>query len=928
MQRVVCGVKAFIFLILAHNLYAQNPVGVSTPVLHPKHGFFNSPVDVSIQTSAINAQILYTTDGSEPNEQNHKVYADFIHLEKTTVLRARIKNSENKLDPVTTQTYIFPDDVINQTNSPPGYPATWGPYTAIAGFAIADYEMDPEITQDIKYASKIKESLLSLPTVSLVTNKNNLFGQENNAQTGGVYIYTGAPGNGEVPVAGKDWERPVSMEFFNSPDQLDFQINCGMELHGGHSRRPEKSPKHSFRIKFKTEYGPSKLEHRVFGDTAATNFNSLVLSAGFGNTIVHWQHSERTRMQLTRDSWAKDTQLFMGHPAGHGRFVHLYLNGLYWGIYNLMEHLNEDFAESYLGGSDNDFDIIKDYAEVVAGNGAAWNTLLQLASADLTNNTNYFKLLGKNSDGSTSVNLPALIDPESLADYMILNFYGGNTDWDHHNWIAIRNQNLSDKGFKFFAWDSEHILKNLSDNTLPENNPGRPSYLFRQMIKNTTFQELFRNRIQMHCFNGGALTVQATTNRLTKRSSEIESAIVAEAARWGDYRRDVHPYATDGPFILYTPEVWQKENQYLLTTYFPQRTQIFIQQLKSAGLFQNTQAPEVLINGKEIYSNRIRSGDLLTFVASQGTIYYSLNGEDPILGNGISYTKEITLQQSALLKARVLKDTQWSALTEILFFNPVELSNLRVTEIQYHPLPDGVFSSNDLEYIELKNTGNTPLDLSYLKLDSGIHYNFANKTFIQPGQFIVLASHAVGFKKRYGFSPWAEFQGQLGNDGDVIAIKSNTQTIANISYSNLLPWPVEADGRGYSVVPININPSGDQSNPTSWRSSLYSGGSPGSDDVLITSVEDTQIPCRLYQNFPNPFDRTTNLSYTLTTSGLVKLKVFDMVGQELEILVNENQPAGNYNLSFTPANISSGLLILRLWVNGESVAVKKMVKIE
>lgn len=126
----------------------------------------------------------------------------------------------------------------------------------------------------------------------------------------------------------------------------------------------------------------------------------------------------------------------------------------------------------------------------------------------------------------------------------------------------------------------------------------------------------------------------------------------------------------------------------------------------------------------------------------------------------------------------------------------------------------------------------------------------------------------------------------------------------------------------------NANPDGDQNNPNSWRASLYSGGSPGSDDVLITSIEDAQMPCTLYQNFPNPFQRTTTLSYALTTARLVNLKVFDIVGRELETIVNENQLPGNYQLSFTPANITSGVIFIRLWINGESVAIKKMIKME
>ena len=89
----------------------------------------------------------------------------------------------------------------------------------------------------------------------------------------------------------------------------------------------------------------------------------------------------------------------------------------------------------------------------------------------------------------------------------------------------------------------------------------------------------------MHLQGNGVLTPQSASARFRRLAHEIEWAVVAESARWGDYRRDVHPYKV-GPYELYTRDThWRPEIQRLQETYFPQRTAIVIQQLKDAGLF-------------------------------------------------------------------------------------------------------------------------------------------------------------------------------------------------------------------------------------------------------------------------------------------------------------------------------------------------------
>jgi len=640
------------------------------PTFSQSHGFYDSPFEVAITSTVSGVAIYYTTNGDTPDSQNGLLYTEPISITTTTVLRAIAVKSEKLTSSVSTVTYLFLKDVINQPNDPPGYPAEWGPYYELTGNSTADYEMDPDITQNPEYANLMDDALLALPTISIVTDISNLFSHSTDPNSGGIYIYTGPPGAGDVRGLGDNWERPASAEYFNADGSESFQINCGVRLHGGHSRRPEKCPKHSFRLVFRNEYGSTRLNYPIFGNSAPSSFHSFILRAGFGNTWNHWRHAERIRAQLIRDVWGKDTQLALSELSGHGSYVHLYLNGIYWGVFNLTERLDNDFCVTYLGGNEADWDVIKFHTSasevvVVDGNLKAWNELFVLARKGLTDNANYQRLQGNNPDGTPNPNYPAYLDVVNFIDYMLINFYGSNWDWDHHNGIVVRNRVNPGKGFKFLSWDAEHILENINDNFLDEKNPNCPSELFQLLRQNEDFCRLLANRVQFLCFNGGVLTPESAAERYLLRAEQLDLPIIAESARWGDYRRDVHPYQSNDTYWLYTKDHWLDELSFLVDTYFPQRTNVFLSQLRQVKLFPSAQAPQFAINDQPVTLNQntIAAGATLSMTVPAGAIYYTTNGSDPVAFEPAVDPDQITLvAEDAAKKVLVPKSdigTSW-----------------------------------------------------------------------------------------------------------------------------------------------------------------------------------------------------------------------------------------------------------------------------
>ena len=92
------------------------------------------------------------------------------------------------------------------------------------------------------------------------------------------------------------------------------------------------------------------------------------------------------------------------------------------------------------------------------------------------------------------------------------------------------------------------------------------------------------------------------------------------------------------------------------------------------------------------------------------------------------------------------------------------------------------------------------------------------------------------------------------------------------------------------------------------------------------TVVSNEIPSSysVSQNYPNPFNPTTKINFALPKSGLVSMKVYDILGKEVATLVNEVKNAGNYTVDFNASSLTSGVYFYKVSVNGFS-EVKKML---
>lgn len=583
---------------------------LASPQFSPERGLYEAPFLLTLSSDATGAVIRYTTDGSLPTETGGQIYSSPILISATTCVRAAAFKPDWTTSAVATHTYVLVNQVEKQPAKPAGFPTSWN------GTA-ADYEMDPDVVNNAQYRGKMKAAMMSLPTMSVVMSMDDLFGSNG--------IYSNPWGEGEA------WERPASVEWIEPDGAESFQIDAGMKIYGNAFRGFNLTRKKSFRLLFRRDFGPAKLNYRVFDDDGATTrFDTLVLRGGANDAWNDWGGSNT---QYIMDEFMRRVQLALGHPSPHGAFVHLYLNGLYWGLYNVVERPTEPFCAAYFGGDEEEWDATNSGESRPDTSMATWNAMISRARAGLADTASYQRIQGNNPDGTRNPAYDDLLDVENYIDYMLSNFWGGTGDWPGHNFYAACRRPPNSTGFKFFNWDAEgaiSIWSNLNANvTGVSDGAGVPYAALRQNIE---FCLLFADHVQKHLFHNGPLTSGPAYMLYKQLADEVELAIIAESARWGDQSRGTP----------YTQADWKNMRDYILNTYMPQRPAIVLNQLKDAGLYPTLAAPVFQVNGVAQNGGQVASNSSLTMTATgQASVYYTTDGSDPRTPSALSNDNEI-----------------------------------------------------------------------------------------------------------------------------------------------------------------------------------------------------------------------------------------------------------------------------------------------
>ncbi|MGI9242162.1 MAG: CotH kinase family protein, partial [Verrucomicrobiales bacterium] len=593
------------------------------------------------------ATIRYTTNGEKPTATTGTVYTGPITVNGTTTLRAAAFKTGFDPTDVDTHTYLFADDIITQSSSaPPGWPAG-----SVNG-QVYEYGMNSSIVNSgnpaIGGVQQTKDALMAIPTLSIVLPQAGL-----TSSATGIYSNAGSRGFA--------WEREASLELIHPPGYVDpdgndegFQSPCGLRIRGGFSRR-DQNPKHSFRLFFRGDYGNGRLNYKLFGDEGADEFDKFDLR---GPQNYSWAMGGSGQNTFIRDTWSRDLQGEMGQPYTRSRWYHLYLNGVYWGMCETEERPEANYAETYFGGDQLDYDVVKSFGDVTDGNRSSYQRLHQKWQAGFSTNAALYDIQGLDANGNPSAAHEKLIDLQNLIDYMLITYYTADRDGPGsrftqprpNNYFGVYNR-VNPDGYKFFEHDSEHSMGTHGDafnmvspftssSTLEQFNP----HTLHEKLANDNleYRMAFADRVAEACYNDGLLTPQAGLDRIERRASVIDGAIIAHSARWGDTTR--------------SRTNWQSAVQNV-RNFISGRIPIMIGQLRAVDWYPSMDPP--LYNQ---HGGLIASTDELLISGSPGTIYYTLNGADPRQIGGALNPGAQMFQSSTITQTLVAAGSDWKYL--------------------------------------------------------------------------------------------------------------------------------------------------------------------------------------------------------------------------------------------------------------------------
>ena len=308
---------------------------------------------ISVSLYAIDASIYYTLDGSLPTEQSPQ-YTTELNIHSSTVIRAIAINEIGKRSKVEGHTYF-----INEPNT-------------------------------------------SFPTVSLAIPPDLLFNPES-----GLFMQGAHAQDSLYSKPGANfWSRRemlIHTEMFDVDQSCFFNSESGLRLFGGMSRL---FPQKSLSIVARDRYGKKRIRHRVFGKKGLKSFKFLVLR----NSGSDWGKSHLRDAFMTKIVSHWDMEMQDYQPA------HVYINGSYWGIYNIREKINKYFLEDHTGEDREHIDLIEHKITLKKGSSRHYRQMLEfIENNSMADPTNY-------------AHLEELMDIDNFRNYQIAQIYFDNRD--------------------------------------------------------------------------------------------------------------------------------------------------------------------------------------------------------------------------------------------------------------------------------------------------------------------------------------------------------------------------------------------------------------------------------------------------------------------------------------------------------------------
>lgn len=731
------------------------------PIYSVPAGIYASAQTVALTSNQVGAEIRYTLNGSIPTATS-ALYTGPITVPATKVLAARC------FDP--------------------------------AGTAL------PSLTEKNSYI--INEAYIGLPVISISTDSLNLYDVNT-----GIYVLGPPDYNTNYPYFGanfwEDWEKYSYIEYISTDSTQKFEGAIGLKIHGGWSRA---QPQKSFRVKCRDDYGMSKINYALIPDKPyVTKYKDFNLRNG-GNDYNGSRMRDAFMQRLTKNTHT----MYMGYSP-----TIVFLNGEYFGEYEIRETLNNDYIENNTGfDSDSVSVLTENYMAFEANDGTMdnfWPMYNAIAAADPASPT-FFALAD------------SLIDLENYADYIITETYYGNGDWSNGQANNIKYWNVPGEKWKMLLMDLDFGY-GLYGATANDN--------FLVQATNDAF-------IHMDIITGKLLANQQFRTYFIDRYADLINTIWQQNKVVSTGNTMINEVA---PWIPRHHTRWSGNMNNFLNTMTNMQTW---NNNRITGA-RNVVQSHFALTGQVTF-------DLDVQPAGAGRIHISTiePSEQEYPWNGV-YFKGVPVKITAIANPGYSFD-HWSPNSlfpannsnQVLTITPTvnagftawftgstETNPLEISELM--PNPENSIDGGD--WIEIHNKLTVPLDVSGMTIEDTNYFHvftFPLQTIIPADGRLVVVEDTALFHAQYPFV--TNYIGNLGfslkNAGQTLYIKkANDFILTEVTYSTSSPWPIGTNGYGRSME-FEGNSQG-QNDPNAWFAGCVAG-SPGEpyfacDSTIIVS---------------------------------------------------------------------------------------------
>jgi hypothetical protein len=354
----------------------------------------------------------------------------------------------------------------------------------------------------------------SLPVVSLVTEPDNLF-----HPVTGIYVLEEGY-SGDFPYFGsniwEDTEVPVNFAFYEPGNSDAYAFDAGTKIFGGWSRGQDQR---SLSVFARGRYGTDEIDYPFFPQRENTRFQSVVLRNS-GNDLYSSGMRDVVMTGLMENSNV-DIQAY--------RSVASYINGEYWGLYNLREKVSEHFLASKHGVDKDNIDLLELNAEIVQGSNVEYIALMNYIRDNPVNQSSHYDYITDR------------IDLDNYIQYQAAQIYYDNVDWPGNNikfWKSPETKwrwILYDIDFGAAIWNQSAAFSNTLSFALNPNGPNWPNppwstFLFRRLVTNQTFKNRFVNQIADEM--NSRFLPQPVINRINSHVNSVRAEISRQDNRW------------------------------------------------------------------------------------------------------------------------------------------------------------------------------------------------------------------------------------------------------------------------------------------------------------------------------------------------------------------------------------------------------------